>query len=109
MSNSTSSQHHHAGHRTRPAEVVYQPEFRVANLARSRFAAKLCDHFVDHAHAARANRVPERLQSAARIHRQLTRERAAPFRYKRRALTLAAEAKVFVVADLGPGEAIVHF
>src|SRR5713226_5470856 len=98
MSNSTSSQHHDARHRTRSAQVMDQPQLRVANLPRSRFAAKLRDHFVNHAHPARSDRMPEGLEPAARIDRQVARKRAAPFRHKGRALAFAAKAEVFVVA-----------
>src|ERR1035438_9454314 len=48
------------------------------------------------------------LQPAARIHRQIAGKRAAPLADEVHALAFAAESQVFVVGDLGPGEAVVH-
>src|SRR5580700_8727718 len=45
----------------RATEVVGQPQLRILDLTRARFAAQLQPHLVHHAQARGADRMPERL------------------------------------------------
>src|SRR5207247_217377 len=102
------SEHDDAGDRARAAHVVREAELRVLHLAAAGLAAQLRHALVDHAYAARPDRVAERLEPAARIHRDVALERRAALLDQLPALALLAEAQVLDVRYLGPGEAVVH-
>jgi hypothetical protein len=87
---------------------VGEADLGVLHLALAGFAAQLGDALVDHPHAAGADRVAERFETAARVDRDVTAEGGAPFVNELAALALGAEAEVFDVGELGPGEAVVH-
>src|SRR5437879_12192956 len=101
---SAPSEHDDAGHRARAAHVVREAELRVLHLAAAGLAAELRHALVDHAHAARPDRVAERLEPAARVHREVPLERRAALLDQLPALALLAEAQVLDVGDLGPRE-----
>src|SRR5262245_24755645 len=101
-------EHHHARDRARPPYVVRQPELRVLHLALAGLAAKLRHALRDHAHAARADRMPERLEAPARVDREAAVERRLALLLEPPTLTFLAEPQVLDVRDLGPGEAVVH-
>src|SRR5438552_9604767 len=62
-------EHDHAGDRSWPAHVVREAELRVLHLPLAGLAAELHHTLGDHADAARANRMAERLEAAARVDR----------------------------------------
>src|SRR2546427_5746432 len=105
---SAPSQHHDAGDGAGTAHVVREAELRVLHLAAAGLAAELRHALVDHAHAARPDRMPEGLEPAARVHREVALERRAALLDELPALALLAEAQVLDVRYLGPGEAVVH-
>src|SRR5438093_11589066 len=105
---SAPSQHHDAGDGAGTAHVVREAELRVLHLAAAGLAAELRHALVDHAYAARPDRVAERLEPSTRVHRDVTLERRAALLDQLPALALLAEAQVLDVRDLGPREAVVH-
>jgi hypothetical protein len=102
------TQDDHAGNRAGPAHVVRNAELRVLHLPGARLASELRHDLVDHPHAAR-RWVPEGLEAARRVDRDVAVARRAPFLDELPALALLAEAEVLDVRDLGPGEAVVDF
>src|SRR5437773_5640836 len=105
---SAPSQHHDAGDGAGTAHVVREAELRVLHLAAAGLAAELRHALVDHAHAARPDRMPEGLEPAARVHREVALERRAALLDELPALALLAKAQVLEVRYLGPGEAVVY-
>src|SRR5438445_7201343 len=99
---------HDAGHRPRAAHVVRQPELGLLHLSRPRLAPELRHALVDHADAARSDRMAEGLEPAARVHGNVPVERRSPLLHQPASLSLRAETEILGVRDLGPGEAIVH-
>src|SRR5690242_5100782 len=96
-----------ARHRARAADVVREPELGVLHLTRAGLVAQLGDALVDHPHAARPDRVAERLEPAARVHGDVAFERGPPLLREPAAVALLAEAEVLRVGDLRPREAVV--
>src|SRR5512144_2631946 len=101
------AQHDDAGDGAGAADVVGEADLGLFHLALATLAAQLGDAFVDHAYAAGADRVTERFETATRIDRDVTAEGGAALVHQLAALALGAEAEVFDVGELGPGEAVV--
>src|SRR5215468_5360611 len=91
-----------------PPDVVREREARRFDLARAGATLELEHVLVDHAHARRPRRVPEALESAVGVHRELAAEREGPRRDVLLALALRAEAQVLVGEQLGEREAVVE-
>src|SRR5437899_12655415 len=85
---------HDAGHRPRAAHVVRQPELGLFHLSRPRLVSELRHALVDHADAARSDRMAEGLEAAARVHRDVPGARRSPLLHQPACLSLRAETQV---------------
>src|SRR5690606_2121954 len=90
------------------ADVVAERELRAGHLARSRLAAELEHVLVDHAHARRAGRVAEALETPVGVDGQLAAELEGAARDVLPGRSLLAEAQVLVREQLGEREAVVE-
>src|ERR1700683_3204415 len=93
----------------RSAKVVRQSDLRFLDLPRARFAAHLQPHFVHHPQPRCADRLPERLEAAVGIDRQLTFEVEEPVHHVLPCGPARTEAEILVEHELGRREAIVNF
>src|ERR1051326_5858600 len=73
------SEHDDAGDGSRATHVVREADLRILHLTTPRLPAELGHALVYHAPAARADRMTERLEAAARIHRDVALERRPTF------------------------------
>src|SRR2546427_6467077 len=101
-------EHGDAPDRARAAQVVREADLGVLHLPRAGLVPELLTHLVDHAHAGRADRVPERLEAAARVDGHLAADRGAAVGHVAPALARGAEPEALVVEDLRDREAVVH-
>src|SRR2546426_12328832 len=102
-------EHGDAPDRARAAQVVGEADLGILHLPRAGLMPELLTHLVDHAHAGRADRVPERLEAAARVDGHLAAvNRRAALGDVAPALARGAEPEVLVVEDLRDREAVVH-
>src|SRR5271163_3290029 len=92
----------------RAAQVVRKADLRIFDLARAGFAAHLQPHLVHHAQTGRADRMPERLEAAVRIYRQLAFEVEEPIHDVLPCCPARAEAEILVEHELGRREAVVN-
>src|SRR5947207_15473388 len=103
------AEHGDAPDRARAAQVVREADLGTLHLPRAGLVPELLTHLVDHAHAGRADRVPERLEAAARVDGHLAAvDRRAALGHVAPALARGAEPEVLVVEDLRDREAVVH-
>src|ERR1700756_4604631 len=91
----------------RAAEVLRErePAVRGADLMGAGLPAQLKPALVDHPQAARPDRVPEALQAAVGVHRQVPVPVVDPVEHVLPGVAAPGEAEVFHQDDLGRGEA----
>src|SRR5262245_12568992 len=88
---------------------MYQTELGVFHLAGATLSPQLRHDLIYHAYDTRTDRMPKRLKTAAGIDRDVTIQSRAALFNQLRSLTFLGKAQVFIVGNLSPGEAIVHF